>query len=83
MVLWIHFGYPLPRFSRPGGPGLLTISRRNDFELYRPARRAGLDPLTTTPEGVSATRTTLLYWRRRVKSAGNQKGKQNHDRNSL
>ena len=69
MVIGIHFGYPLPRFARPGGPGLLTTSRRNDFELYRPARRAGLDPLTTPPEGVNSM-TTLLYWRRRVKSAG-------------
>ena len=40
-------------FSRLGGPGLLTYSRFNDFELYRPARRAGLDPLTTTQEGVA------------------------------
>jgi len=38
----IHFGYPLPRFFRLDGPGLLTTSRSNDFELYRPARRAGL-----------------------------------------
>jgi hypothetical protein len=35
-----------------GGPGLLTTSRFNDFQLCRPARRAGLDPLTTTQEGV-------------------------------
>ena len=71
MVFGIHIGYPLPRFSRPGGPGLLTTSRFNDFELYRPARWAGLGPLTTTQEGVAVnTMTTLLYWRRRVKSAG-------------
>jgi hypothetical protein len=43
-----HRSYTLKRFSRLGGPGLLTTSRSNDFELYRPARRAGLDPLTTT-----------------------------------
>jgi len=42
MVLEIHFGYPLPRFFRLDGPGLLTTSRTNDFELYRPARRADL-----------------------------------------
>ena len=29
-------------FSRPGGSGLLTISRCNDFELYRPTRSGGL-----------------------------------------
>jgi len=45
MVFGIHLRYPLPRFSRLGGPGLLTTSRFDDFELYRPARRAGLDPL--------------------------------------
>jgi hypothetical protein len=39
-------------FSRTDGSGLLTSSRINDFELYGPARRAGLDPLTTTQEGV-------------------------------
>jgi len=53
--------------ARAGGPGLLTTSRFNDFELYRPARRAGLDPLTTTQEGVSVYQTTFLYCRRRVK----------------
>ena len=47
------FGYGSFRFSRTGGPGLLTSSRLNDFELYGPARRAGLGPLTTTQEGVS------------------------------
>ena len=41
-TLGFHFLYPLPRFFRPGGPGLLTTSRLNDFEFYRPARRAGL-----------------------------------------
>jgi hypothetical protein len=51
----------------PAGSGLLTSSRFNDFELYRPARRAGLGPLTTTQEGVSVCRTTFLYCRRRVK----------------
>jgi hypothetical protein len=40
--------YPLPRFSRAGGTGLLTTSRLNDFELYRPPAGTGLDPLTTT-----------------------------------
>jgi len=36
-----HFGYPLPRFSRLGGPGLLTTSRIDDFELIdRPVGRA-------------------------------------------
>jgi len=53
MVFGIHLRYPLPRFSRLGGPGLRTTSRLDDFELYRPARRAGLDPLTTTQEGVA------------------------------
>ena len=33
-------GYPVCWFSRPGGSGLLTTSRRNDFELMdRPAGR--------------------------------------------
>jgi hypothetical protein len=33
-------GYPLPWFSRPGGPGLLTTSRVNDSELMdRPVGR--------------------------------------------
>jgi len=45
MVFRIHWRYPLPRFSRTDGPGLLTTSRVDDFELYRPARRTGLDPL--------------------------------------
>ncbi len=31
-------------FARPGGSGLLTISRCDDFELYRPTRREGLTP---------------------------------------
>src|SRR5262249_48921974 len=60
--------YSLGWFSRLGGPGLLTTSRTDDFELYRPARRAGLALLTTTPEGV--TTMTLLYCRRWVKPAG-------------
>src|ERR1019366_8950173 len=46
------FGIGSHWFSRTGGPGLLTTSRFNDFQLYRPARRAGLDPLTTTQECV-------------------------------
>lgn len=29
---------------RAGGPGLLTLSRDNDFQLYRPAAGAGLTP---------------------------------------
>ncbi len=49
----VHLPLSVKRFSRPGGPGLLTYSRSNDYELYRPARRAGLDPLTTTQEGVA------------------------------
>src|SRR6266567_9062369 len=53
MDFWIQSRYPLPRFSRLGGPGLRTTSRFDDFEFYRPARRAGLDPLTTTQEGVA------------------------------
>ena len=63
--------YSVVWFSRLGGPGLLTISRFDDFELYRPARRAGLALLTTTPEGVADLfMTTLLYCRRWVKPAG-------------
>ena len=49
----VHLPLSVNRFSRPGGPGLLTYSRFNDFEFYRPARRAGLGPLTTTPEGAA------------------------------
>ncbi len=49
----LHLPVSISPFSRPGGPGLLTYSRSNDFELYRPARRAGLGPLTTTQEGVA------------------------------
>jgi hypothetical protein len=56
--------------SRPGGPGLLTHCRCNDFELYRPTHRAGLDPLTTTQEGVTDSMMTLLYCRRWVKPCG-------------
>jgi len=34
------FTIRVPWFSRPGGPGLLTTSRRNDFELTdRPVGR--------------------------------------------
>jgi len=40
MVFGIHWRYPLPRFSRLGGPGLLTISRIDDFQLIdRPVGR--------------------------------------------
>ena len=53
MASRLHIGLSLCPLSRLGGPGLLTISRYNDFELYRPARRAGLGPLTTTQEGVA------------------------------
>ena len=60
MVLWIHFGYPLPRFFRTDGPGLLTTSRLNDFELYRPARRAGFT-LKRLLKRASERITTLLY----------------------
>ena len=52
MAWRLHLVYPVT-VSRLGGPGLLTYSRSNDFELYRPARRAGLGPLTTTQEGVA------------------------------
>ena len=35
------FRYPFLRFSRPGGPGLLTFSRYNDSDLIdRPVGRA-------------------------------------------
>jgi hypothetical protein len=61
MVFGIQLRYPLPRFSRLGGPGLRTGSRLNDFELYRPARRAGLDPLTTPQEGVAVYSERLFY----------------------
>ena len=40
--------YGFARISRLGGSGLRTLSRSNDFHLYRPAHRAGLDLLTTT-----------------------------------
>ena len=79
MELLIQFGYPLPRLSRPGGPGLLTTSRSNDCELYRPARRAGLDPLTTAPRGRCLyCIAALLYWRRRVKSLRETKTHQHY-----
>ena len=64
--------YSLGWSSRLDGPGLLTISRFDDFQLYRPARRADLTLLTTTQEGVADLfMTTLLYCRRWVKPAGN------------
>ena len=44
----VILGYHFTRFSRLGGLGLSSASRTNDYELYRPARRAGLDLLTTT-----------------------------------
>jgi transposase len=55
MASRFHLRYGFCRFSRTGGSGLLTTSRHNDFELYRPARWAGLDPLTTTQEGVAVS----------------------------
>ena len=42
-------------FGATGGPGILTTSRSNDCELYLPARRPRLDPLTTTQEAVLST----------------------------
>jgi hypothetical protein len=40
MARAFHFGLILKRCSRPGGPGLLTTSRFNDFELIdRPVGR--------------------------------------------
>jgi len=48
MACWVHLIVSLTRFSRAGGSGLLTTSRFNDFELYRPPAGTGLDPLTTT-----------------------------------
>ncbi len=53
MAKRLHLPVSVSRFSRPGGPGLLTYSRSNDYELYRPARRAELGPLTTTQESVA------------------------------
>ena len=70
MAFAVHLVVSLSRFSRAGGSGLLTVSRLNDFELYGPPAGSGFDPLTTTQEGVGINTTTLLYWRRRVKSAG-------------
>lgn len=61
MATGLQIGLSLFLFSRPGGPGLLTTSRWNDFELYRPARRAGLGPLTTTQEGVAVNSGRLFY----------------------
>src|SRR3974377_1451414 len=34
--------YPVHRFPAPGGSGLLTTSRSNDFELYGPPAGRGL-----------------------------------------
>lgn len=42
MVCGWKFHYPCSLVFRTGGPGLLTTSRLNDFELYRPARRGVL-----------------------------------------
>jgi len=42
MALPFGFHYPCRLVFRTGGPGLLTTSRHNDFELYRPVRRRGL-----------------------------------------
>jgi len=77
----ISFGWPMGlmfrylflRLSRPGGPGLLTSGRLNDFELIdRPAGRAW--PSSDYSRGRCChSMTTLLYWRRRVKPAGDQK----------
>ena len=40
MAFWVHLELSLHVFSRPGGSGLLTASRTNDFELMdRPAGR--------------------------------------------
>ena len=73
MAIEFIFGYSLCPVCPPGGPGLLTTSRSNDFELYRPARRTGLDPLNDSLQRASLCRTTLLYCRRGVKPAGHQK----------
>jgi hypothetical protein len=42
MGLGVHFRYRFIPVARVGGPALLTISRHDDFELYRAARRSGL-----------------------------------------
>ena len=56
----------------PRRAGLLTISRVDDFEFYRPpAGRAW--PFNDYSKGRLSDRTTLLYWRRQVKPAGDQK----------
>jgi len=40
MAVGLHCLYPVERFPAPAGPGLLTTSRANDFELMdRPAGR--------------------------------------------
>lgn len=57
MAWWVHWTYPFSRFSRAGGSGLLTTSRLNDFELYRPPAGTGLDPLTTTQRAFSIRMT--------------------------
>ena len=72
-----HFCYPLPRLSRPDGPGLRTTSRLNDFELYRPARRAGFDPLTTTQEGVGSNDDSSI-----LPSPGQVRGKATKNRST-
>ena len=56
---------------RTGGPGLLTTSRFNDFELYRPTRRADLTLKRLLKRAPTCHVTTLLYCRRWVKSAEN------------
>lgn len=56
------------RVPRPGGPGLPTTSRSNDFELKdRLAGRALT--LNDSLRGGLLEQTTLLYWRRGVKAA--------------
>jgi transposase len=60
---------------RTGGPGLLTTSRHNDFELYRPARRAALRPQRLLMRTSHSDVRTLLYCRRRVKACGAHKQK--------
>jgi hypothetical protein len=60
MVQGVGFHYPCHWFSRPGGPGLLTTRRGNDFELIdRPVGR-GLT-LNDYSRGRLLTTARLFY----------------------
>jgi Transposase/Transposase IS116/IS110/IS902 family len=73
LVLDGFYWYPVHWFPAPGGSGLLTASRSNDFQLYGPPAGRGLTLNDYSRGRCLDHRTTLLYCRRQVKPAGTEK----------